>query len=124
MLAQSNASSLSPMVIGLMVLAGVLLIQGLGAFLAVFITRREVDTLKTDFGERLTKLEAKVDAEAGCNRTRETALRNDIHAAEKSVSAAGEERAVKIHERLNLITERLGYLTGEFHAPYNTAPKR
>lgn len=108
----SQSAALSPTAIGLAVIAVSVVTGGLGTVLTLFITRREVEQRATEFERRLDQLE--LEAETG--RMQLQAVRRDIHESELRLAAAAEKRAADIHDRLNLVVERLSELRGEVHA--------
>lgn len=111
LLAQSTLA-VSPVAIGVAVIAASVVTGGLGTVLTLFITRREVEQRAVEFERRLEQLE--LEAETG--REQLQAVRRDIHESELRLAAAGEQRAKDIHDRFNLVVERLSELRGEVHA--------
>jgi hypothetical protein len=100
---------------GLWIAAGIAALGGVPGVIAVFslfATRREVQALEAkvkadaeDNGKRIEKTEATL---------RE--LQRDLHAMETRITAAGEERAVALHERTNEILSAVSELRGRVEA--------
>lgn len=79
---------------------------------ANYITRDELDRTRLSIIERVGRLESDVT-----NITAELArFRGELHATETRINAAGEERASKIHERINDVLEAVAELRGHVDA--------
>lgn len=100
---------------GLWIAAGIAALGGVPGVIAVFslfATRREVQALEC---------KVKADAEANAQRIEKTEatlkeLQRDLHAMENRITAAGEERAIALHERTNEILSAVSELRGRFEA--------
>lgn len=83
-------------------------LPGLVAVISLFATRREMQSLeakvaqdKEAMDKRLTRMEEQLDE-----------VKTDIHQMENRITAAGETRAVALHERINEILAAVSEVRG------------
>lgn len=77
-----------------------------------YVTRDELDRTTTPITDRVARVEVLV-TNAALEVSR---LRVDMHAIETTINAAGEMRASKIHDRLDLVLEAVAELRGHVAA--------
>lgn len=82
---------------------------------ARYVTREELDRDRQAILERVAKVESDlttVSAEI-------TRMRRELHETELRINGAGEERASKIHERINDVLEAVSELRGQVTGPHS-----
>jgi uncharacterized coiled-coil protein SlyX len=77
-----------------------------------FVTRDDLDRTTTPISDRVTRVEAMI-ANTALEVSR---MRMDMHALENRMNASGEDRAAKIHGRINDVLEAVAELRGHMDA--------
>jgi hypothetical protein len=90
---------------------GVLVSLGVGV-IGVLVLRREHEAFKSDTSARFKALEESSKEMAKHISNELTIVRREIHESENRISDSGEERSVKIHDRLNEVLKVVSRLEG------------
>lgn len=77
-----------------------------------FVTRDELDRTRESITDRVARVESSLSSVS----SELTVLRSQLHATETRINSAGEDRAAKIHERINDVLEAVSEVRGHVQA--------